>query len=359
MSNYFLAPLGDERENRNFYKTLQHAISYGSICNELDEEGKKLLSAQELIFAWGNSLGTQADWRRMEVGDVVIFYGKKKFSHYGLVTYKQHSSRLAQKLGWSNDSKGRPFEYVFFLGELIPLDLPLEAFNLVAGYKLKAVLGFQRVTPPYVHKIVEKLGSVEQFLSKFTSDDLPPIESEEVYLNVPDSVELKLSDRVLIPYKTVVLKERKTLSRGPIDFDARSKRNARVGSKGEEHVVRYERGQLIARGRADLAERVERVSITQPELGYDIRSFDENGNEIMIEVKTTTTRQGSQFRFYISENEHQKALSSGSRYRMYFVFDVHSEQPILHIAINPFLDEAILNLKPVQYLAFGSFAIKK
>lgn len=358
MTHYFLAPLGDERKNKNFYKTLQHAVSFGSIADELYEDGRRILGSQELIFAWGNSLGTKDDWSQIEAGDVVLFYAKKKFSHFGLVTYKQHGLSLAQKLGWSNDSRGRPFEYVFFLQELTPIDLPIEAFNLATGYQLRAVLGFQRVTARYVHTITEKFGSVERFLEKFTDEDLPAIESENVYLNVAKNVELRLSDRTLVPYKTVVLKERKQSSRGPIDFDARNKRNARVGSRGEECVVKYEQGRLIANGREDLANRIERVSITQPELGYDIRSYDEDGSEIFIEVKTTGTRQGNQFRFFISENERQKALSSGSRYRMYFIFDVNSERPLLHIAVNPFLDEAMLSLKPVQYLAAGSFSVR-
>lgn len=51
--------------------------------------------------------------------------------------------------------------------------------------------------------------------------------------------------------------------------------------------------------RLNLKKVAEHVAITQGDgLGYDIKSYDENGNEIYIEVKTTTQNFGTSFYHY-------------------------------------------------------------
>lgn len=78
--------------------------------------------------------------------------------------------------------------------------------------------------------------------------------------------------------------------------------NRKLGSEGEKAVLALEIERLIAAGRRDLADRVSHKSEVEGDgLGYDILSFDENGNKRHIEVKTT--RGGEDTQFFISENE--------------------------------------------------------
>jgi hypothetical protein len=70
---------------------------------------------------------------------------------------------------------------------------------------------------------------------------------------------------------------------------------------GELAALAYEKNRLIKAGRSDLADRVRHTSVVLGDgAGYDIDSFDESGNSLFIEVKTT--RQGKFADFQISPN---------------------------------------------------------
>lgn len=88
--------------------------------------------------------------------------------------------------------------------------------------------------------------------------------------------------------------EEETTRAGPpprfVNYLSREASNASLGRAGEEFVLRFERMRLISQGRDGLAERIEHVAATQGDgTGFDIRSFEENGRDRLIEVKTTRT----------------------------------------------------------------------
>lgn len=87
-------------------------------------------------------------------------------------------------------------------------------------------------------------------------------------------------------------------------FDAaeRDHRNRELGRAGEARVVDHERASLLAAGRNDLSRKVRWVSEEDGDgLGYDIASFEPNGAERLIEVKTTNGWERTPF--HISRNE--------------------------------------------------------
>lgn len=94
---------------------------------------------------------------------------------------------------------------------------------------------------------------------------------------------------------TRMFQARKT--RRPSDRELR-----RIGLEGELLVLAYERERLKAAGKNKLAGKVEHVSETQGDgAGYDIRSFEDDGTELLIEVKTTVSGPGAPFD--VSSNE--------------------------------------------------------
>lgn len=87
-------------------------------------------------------------------------------------------------------------------------------------------------------------------------------------------------------------------------FDAarRDARNRALGHAGEECVFLHERSTLAVAGRQDLAEGVRWVSRDEGDgAGYDIASFDAQGRDRLIEVKTTNGWDRTPF--HISRNE--------------------------------------------------------
>nr|WP_241814017.1 DUF3883 domain-containing protein [Vibrio cyclitrophicus] len=57
--------------------------------------------------------------------------------------------------------------------------------------------------------------------------------------------------------------------------------------------------------------------------GYDVKSFDENGTEKFIEVKTTEKTIGTAF--FISRNEVEVSRELGSQYWVYRVYDLNKK----------------------------------
>jgi Domain of unknown function (DUF3883) len=86
------------------------------------------------------------------------------------------------------------------------------------------------------------------------------------------------------------------------DVAERDARNRALGRAGEERVLAHERASLLAAGRTDLSERIRWVShIDGDGAGYDILSFDTDGSDRLIEVKTTNGWERTPF--HITRNE--------------------------------------------------------
>lgn len=105
-----------------------------------------------------------------------------------------------------------------------------------------------------------------------------------------------------------------------INFEGEIKKNTELGKKGEDIVVEYEKTMLIMRGREDLAKK---VTVTREIAGnaerFDVLSYDENGNEKYIEVKTT--KGGLNSIFHISESEVKFSYDYGEKYYLYRVYN--------------------------------------
>jgi len=132
-----------------------------------------------------------------------------------------------------------------------------------------------------------------------------------------------------------------------VNYQKKNAQNKRLGDLGELWVLEQERLKLIRAGRSDLSEKVEHTSMSRGDgAGFDILSFDDHGNEILIEVKATSGR--LQSGFYITRNELERSIRDEFKYRLYRVynFDLDSQHGNLHI-----FEGSLLNLcvMPTQY----------
>ncbi len=108
--------------------------------------------------------------------------------------------------------------------------------------------------------------------------------------------------------------------------------NKRIGDLGELWVIDRERKKLEQASKSKLAKKVKHVAKEQGDgLGYDILSYDVNGNKIYIEVKTTKGNVNSTF--YITRNELEKSRIEQDNYRLYrvYAFDDETENAELLI----------------------------
>jgi len=129
-----------------------------------------------------------------------------------------------------------------------------------------------------------------------------------------------------------------------IDYVAKAKRDKQVGDLGEEFALNYERWRL--RDLPDLCKKIVHVATEDDGAGFDILSFNEDGSERHVEVKTTTGPLSSDF--FISEPEVQAAKAYAESYVILRVAKVTSS-PICCEIPYPFDDHVMLS--PTSYVA--------
>lgn len=144
--------------------------------------------------------------------------------------------------------------------------------------------------------------------------------------------------------------ERKPPARTPVrgvNWLEREARNASLGAAGEQFILEVEDRRLREAGKARLAAKIEHVSISQGDgLGYDIMSFDTDGRERYIEVKTTSF--GSRTPFFASRGEVSVSEELAEKYQLYRVFKFR-ESPKVFLLGGSLRQSCALD--PIQYKA--------
>ena len=90
-----------------------------------------------------------------------------------------------------------------------------------------------------------------------------------------------------------------------------------LGAMGENFIIEQEKQKLKNCRDTSIKRLVKKVKKAAYASGYDIESFDENGERLHIEVKTTSGN--LEETFYITKNEYEQS-ESDSAFRIYRVF---------------------------------------
>ena len=131
------------------------------------------------------------------------------------------------------------------------------------------------------------------------------------------------------------------------DFEGQSQQARRIGDRGEAIVFAIEQKRLKVAGKENLARKVTLISAINSSAGYDILSYDENGNERYIEVKATTGHNLSGG-FYLTGNELKKSTEIENFY-IYFVFNTETAAPQVFRMQQPDLNGDHFKLRPLVY----------
>ena len=134
---------------------------------------------------------------------------------------------------------------------------------------------------------------------------------------------------------------------GAVNYLERENRNRSLGLAGEELVLRFEHERLWREGRKDLARRIDHVSQTRGDyVGFDVESFERDGQPRLIEVKTT--RFGALTPFFATRNEVAVSEERSADYHLYRVHKFHAA-PRLFVLSGSLRDTC--DLDPIQYVA--------
>ncbi|GLI11135.1 hypothetical protein MARBORIA2_02250 [Methanobrevibacter arboriphilus] len=132
-----------------------------------------------------------------------------------------------------------------------------------------------------------------------------------------------------------------------IDYKLRDEKNREIGLDGEIAVFNHEKKQLQELGLLDLVENIKHVSKEEGDgAGYDILSYDEDGNKKYIEVKTT--EQNLDNPFIITDRELEFSKRNSENYSLYRVYNFDKNASLRFEEIKGDLTKSF-NFKPTIY----------
>jgi len=193
--------------------------------------------------------------------------------------------------------------------------------------------------------------AIERYLSKNPAvlyEQLPPA----VLHAAEDSADMLIDPTGVFiepPVPGETIQRPPSLERLVRKFDPveRDHRNRKLGQAGEHFVFHIERKRLQKLDRPDLARKVRWVSAEDGDgAGYDILSFEPNGRERLVEVKTTNG--SAKTPFFLTRNEHAVAHERAGTWQLYRLH-LFAQTPRI-FTIKPPLEEH-LHLNPQAWRA--------
>lgn len=268
------------------------------------------------------------DWSNDELDLIVTDYFSMLRAELSRAEYNKSAHRrvLVEKIKRTEGSVERKHQNISaVLSEL--------AIPIISGYK---------PLPNFQKTIID---AIDRYLTS-NPENLTPSDAS---VGFSESVDLFVEHPPTLQSTVPKDKELVRLVRkfDPVERDFR---NRFLGKAGEELIFTFERQNLTARGRPDLARKVRWVSQDDGDgAGYDIRSYDEHGNDRLIEVKTTNGLQTTPF--YLTRNELSVSNERPNEFRICRLYDF-SKKPKLFELVPPI--ERLVRLEPLSFSAsFG------
>lgn len=106
-----------------------------------------------------------------------------------------------------------------------------------------------------------------------------------------------------------------------VNYESRQRQQKKIGDLGEQLVLQHER----ANCKPKFWDKIRHVSVEEGDgLGYDILSFDEDGREKYIEVKTTTG--GVDRPFFVTANELERSRRDEDKFVLYRLYNFNEKE---------------------------------
>lgn len=274
------------------------------------------------------------DWSRLEVEATVSDYLEMLEAEIRGEPYVKAEHRRALQPLLDDRSEGA-IEYKHQNISAVLIDL---GYPYIAGYK--PAFNYQQL----LFDVVEDRLRTDQKLETLIETDVerppPPPDIDDVLATLVDPPPPR--DRPDRSYE----RPRWTAARRAVDYLAMEALNSALGLEGERYVLDYERTRLVQAGKPNLADRIEHTSVEEGDgAGFDVRSYETDGSDRFIEVKTTAY--GIYTPLYLSRNELRVSQEKNERYHLYRAFQFRKSPRLFTVAGR--LDET-LRLEATQYV---------
>lgn len=247
----------------------------------------------------------QDEWSRSEVEAIVDDYLEMLESELAGTAYSKAAHRRALKRRLIERSDPSiEFKHANISAALIDAGL-----QYIDGYKPR--FNYQGLL---VEVISERLERKPRLFDIAAADADRPMAVPEV-----DDILATLTDPPRRARRDLRIEKARPVVRLTTNYVEREARNRSLGDAGEMFVLNFERARLIASGKESLASRIEHTSkISGDHEGFDILSFERDGRDRLIEVKTT--KYGIDTPFFVSRNELAVSEARANCYQVYRLF---------------------------------------
>lgn len=278
---------------------------------------------------------TGSDWSEAEVeAAVVVYFQMLRMQELGQTPNKaEHNRRLHQLIPARNNSS------IEYKHRNISAVLNLYGAQTLSGYK--PLPNFQQLLIPVVGRALERDRALDEAaLRRVETPAEPPVleHFRDFVVEVPKAPKVRIAERNLEWIKRTPIKR---------DYLEREARNRSLGLAGELLVMEFEARRLHDLGATKYIDRIDHVSRTKGDgAGFDILSFDGDGRERYIEVKTTAYV--AETPFFISPNEVEFSSEQADRFHLYRLF-AFRENPKMFTLSGPVAANCVLD--PVSFRA--------
>lgn len=273
------------------------------------------------------------DWTVVEVEALIADYLAMLSMELAGVPYNKtaHRRALVLKLN-ARSEQSIEFKHANVSATLLDLGFPY-----IAGYKPRS--NYQQLLGEVV---AVRLFADAKLLDLAASDADRPIAVPEL-----DDILAIVTEAPHVAEPARRVAEAPPLRRLSTNYLEREARNRSLGAAGEEFVIAFERERLSRAGRGILASKIEHTSRVRGDYeGYDILSFEVDGQERLIEVKTT--KYGRETPFFVSRNEIAVSERQALRYQVYRMYSFR-ESPRLYTLAGAITLNC--NITPENFLA--------
>lgn len=277
---------------------------------------------------------TRRDWSRDEVEAIVRDHLEMLVRELSGVRYSKaaHRRRLVARLDGRSESAVE-FKHANVSAVLQELGSPT-----IPGYKPRA--NYQELLAEAVREHLQRDVRLRRIAEADAEAPIVAPEVDDILGIVTDPP--TPAER---PYSVRDAPDRRLVR--AVDWVEREARNRALGDAGEAFVIEFERARLLRAGRESLAADVEHVAKTRGDHeGFDVLSFDPDGRERFIEVKTT--KYGKETPFFASRNEVGRSAQDANRFHLYRLFSFRSVPGLYTL---PGSLRETCTLEPESYLA--------
>jgi hypothetical protein len=255
-------------------------------------------------------------WSQPEVELIVADYFAMLMKELAGEPYvKAEHNRNTQKLLNNRSKQSLEWKYRNISAVLARLGAPyirgyIPAWNY-QGALVDAVVAYRRAHPE-----LERL--FDRFVDETVVVELPKLDFSKILDERPEPS--LVAEEPIVTYGRAV----------KVNYLEREQQNQRIGKSGEEIALEFERWRLIKAGKESLADKVEWVSQTQGDgLGFDIRSWSENGKDRFIEVKSTKLTKEAPI--FFTNTEYAFARDHRDRFYLYRVFNLQKDPKLFMV----------------------------